>query len=371
MVQRYTPKIKVGTAKTIAKNLLATPKGKKVSDTKFKKFLKQDKDLKKFVYSSKQSTIRQPQAKKFFNKVLSSAHGDPKLKVSPIVAKKMGIKISRQGQVSQIGLKKIYKKASTEELASQQKPTGPSPEELRRQKRHEEAIKTFHKRERAEEIQRETGPVEQQNKNGEPDRRRVTPSISPSGVRGGAIPASGSTSSLSDQTIPTQRSGAAPTNAYLISLLIFPLNNLSTNVEDLDLITKKINNLVRQTITSLKMFKIIRQQDINEALKKHRLERMPIIIDEVTMENIAKEVQAQLYIFGTIKKTGAIMEINIQMVNAENNQHLPLVTIKEEADDIFDLERKISWQITNAFQDRENDKETPTPSSGEAVDLPI
>lgn len=367
MVQQYTPKIKVGTAKTIAKNLLATPKGKKISDTKFKKFLKQDKDLKKFVYSSKQSTIKQPQAKKFFNKVLSSAHGDPKLKVSPIVAKKMGIKISKQGQLSQIGLKKIYKKASTEELASQQKPTGPSPEELRRQKRHEEAIKTFHKRERADEIQRETGPADQQNKNGEPD----TLSISPRGVRGGTTPASGSTSSLSDQTIPIQRSGAAPASAYLISLLIFPLNNLSANVEDLDLITKKIDNLVLQTITSLKTFKIVRQQDINEALKKLRLEKMPIIIDEITMENIAKEVQAQLYIFGTIKKTGAIMEINIQMVNSENNQHLTLVTIKEEADDIFDLERKISWQITNAFQDKKSDKETPAPSSGEAVDLPI
>jgi len=53
MIQRYTPRIKATTAKSMAKSLLSSQSGKKISDTKFKEYLKQDKDLKKYAYKAK------------------------------------------------------------------------------------------------------------------------------------------------------------------------------------------------------------------------------------------------------------------------------------------------------------------------------
>ena len=370
MVQRYTPKIKIGTAKNIAKNLLSTQSGKKISETKFKQLLKQDKDLKKFVYSSKSSTLAKHQAKKFFNKVINSAKTSNNFKVSHL-AKKMGIRISPKGEVSDIGLNKIYQKASTEELAAQQKPAGPSPEEQRREKRREEALKTFHKKERAEERQREKIQREEQTPDNEKNGNKMSSPLTRHGVSGSTAALTNQAATLDDQTTAGQKVTTATSQTSTIPLLILPLNNLSPNIEGFDWVTKKFSTLVLQTINSLKMFEVIPQKDINQVLRKLRWRKMPPLIDEETAETIVRETKVQLAVLGHVKKTGAVMEINIQLINTKTNQKILLANIKEETDDLFDLEKKISWQITNALQNQEDDKESQIPSPDEAKDLPI
>ncbi|HHE64423.1 MAG TPA: hypothetical protein ENL09_00180, partial [Bacteroidetes bacterium] len=71
MVNTYSPRIKASTAKNMAKSILSDKTGKKISDTKFKEMMEKDKDLKKFAYIGKNSTLDKFKVKKFFNKVIS------------------------------------------------------------------------------------------------------------------------------------------------------------------------------------------------------------------------------------------------------------------------------------------------------------
>ena len=57
MSSRYLPKIKTETVKSVAQKFATTASGKKVSKTAFKKFLKEDKDLKHLTYADKRTTM--------------------------------------------------------------------------------------------------------------------------------------------------------------------------------------------------------------------------------------------------------------------------------------------------------------------------
>jgi len=365
MTQQYLPKIKAQTAKNMAKNLLSTQKGKKISDTKFKQFLKQDKDLKKFVHSSKSSTMAKHQAKKFFSKVTESAKQSGNLKVNPTAAKKMSIRINKQGQISNIGINKIYQKATTEELAIENKPTGPTPAESRKQKRHEEAIKKLHQRERAGDIDKE-----QKQQPEKDEKKSSSPPPRSSGTSSTGTSLSNQSTPLSNQGSPTPQK-STKTNTALPAILVSPLNNLSTNVRGLDWTARRINNLIIQTLKSLKMFKIIEEEKISKVLTKLKLEKLPASANEAVIKQIARETRAVLFVIGYIKKINKTLEIKIQIINTATDQHLDLATIKEESDDIFQLERKIKWQINNALLSDAKTENKDVPSSDEAVDLPI
>jgi TolB-like protein len=369
MIQQYLPKIKAQTAKNMAKNLLSTQKGKKISDTKFKQFLKQDKDLKKFVHSSKSSTIAKHQAKKFFSTVTESAKQSGNLKVNPTAAKKMGIRINKQGQISNIGINKIYQKATTEELAIENKPTGPTPAESRKEKRHEEAIKKLHQREQAGDIAKEQKQGQKQQP-AKDEKKSSSPPPRSSGASGTGTSLSNQSVPLSSQGSPTQRK-TAKIDTSLPAILVSSLNNLSTNVRGLDWTARRINNLIIQTLKSLKMFKIIEEEEISEVLTKLKLEKLPASANEAVIKQIARETRAVLFVIGYIKKINKTLEIKIQIINTATDQHLDLATIKEESDDIFQLERKIKWQINNALLSDAKTENKDVPSSDEAVDLPI
>lgn len=368
MVKAYLPKIKAQTAKSMAKNLLTTKGGKKITDTKFKEFLKKDKDLNKFAYKGKGSTLAKHQAKKFFGKVTGSAKQSGNLKVSATAAKKMGIRIDKKGQISEIGLNKIYQKATTEELSTQAKPTAPSPAELRREKRHENAMQTMHKRDRAEDIRKEQKSEQQPNK--EEKSTATTPpprsaGVSSTGAATGSQAAGTASQSSSGQRKTTQAGPALP------SLLILPLNNLSKNVRGLDWTARKIGNSITQTLNSIKIFSIIDQDAINDAFYKLHIDISATPFDESTIKQAAEKTGAELFVTGYIKKVDRFLEIKIQMVNTITNQRLNLAAIKEETDDVFHLERKINWQIINALKSDAKIPDQDSPGIDEAVDLPI
>ena len=364
MVQKYLPKIKIGTARGVAKGLLSTKSGKQVSDTKFKQFLKAEKGLKKFVYSSPQSSLAKHQAKQFFGKVIGSAKEQRGLKINALAAKKLGIKISEAGQMSDIGLNKMYQKAGTEELASQQKASSePSPEEQRRQQRHEAALKTLHKRERADETRQEQ---KQQPSKERAQPKPLTTPISHAGVGQAAGAGAGQLGAVADK-VSTGVTPSGTAEGERLPLLILPLQNLTPTVEGLAWVAKKINGLVSRTLTSLRLFKI------TDATTAGKVPAKAVDVSDLAAVIVAaKRTWTTLCIFGTIKKTGRLLEITVEMVNTNSSQRLLLAQVKEETDDVFNLERKIGWQIANALQAEGTTDDTAAPkNSQKAEDLPI
>ena len=383
MVQRYTPRIKATTAKSMAKSLLSTQSGKKVSDTKFKEHLKQNKDLKKYAYKGKASTISSADAKKMFNKVVESAKGSEKFKISH-AAKKLGIKGDRKAGTATIN--KIYGKAGQEELASQPQQTGPTKQELRQQKRHEDMMKTFHKRDRADETrqeQEEERKDAEKNASGGSDSKKGggTASTRPSAGSGG-VAGSTTTQNLSQQTATssatpsdqrpaTQKSDQAEEKP--ITALILPLSNLSPNVRDLDSIVTRLSTTVKQLFTTLHILPLLPESAIQDALNNLRLEAIPDATDYGAIAALAKAAQAQLVIFGSVSQTGTTLTINVQFANVATDKKLDLANLKEGTDDIFNIERKLRWHIENALNSGQNEPKKPgeTPPTDEAVDLPI
>jgi len=383
MVQRYTPRIKVTTAKSTAKSLLSTQSGKKVSDTKFKDYLKQDKDLKKYAYKGKTSTISKADAKKMFNKVVESAKGNKKFKISH-AAKKLGIRKDRKSGTATIN--KIYGKAGQEELASQPQQTGPSKQELRQQKRHENMMKALHKRDRADDMRQEQEKQKKEtekNSSGDKNDNKgdgAAP-IRPSAGSGGAV----GTAASQNTTQQTATNSAAPSvqrpatqkpdeaEETPINAIILPLSNLSPNVRDLDSITKRLSTTVKQIITTLHALPILPDSVIQGALNQLRLDSLPNATDYGAIAALAKTARTQPVIFGSVSQTGATLTINVQCANVVTDKKLELANLKEGTGDIFNIERKLRWHIKNALDASANqsDDSEKTPLDEEAVDLPI
>jgi len=383
MVQRYTPRIKAKTAKSVAKSLISSQSGKKISDTKFKEYLKQDKDLKKYAYSGKASTISKANAKKLFKKVVESAKGNEKFKISH-TAKKLGIKEDRKAGTATIN--KIYGKAGQEELASQPQQTGPTKQELRQQKRHEEMMKTLHKRDRADYMrhkqEEERKEAEKKSSDGNNDKKSggaapARPSAGSGGAAGSATTQNSNQQTATSSAAPSNKRPAIQKSDQAekepIAAIILPLSNLSPNVRNLDGIVKRLSTTVKQLFTTLHALPILPESAIKDALNKLRLEDIPNATDYGTIAALTKAANAQLVIFGSVSQTGTTLTINVQFANVVANKKFELANLKEGSDDIFNIERKLRWHIKNALNSGQNEPKEPgeAPPTDEAVDLPI
>jgi TolB-like protein len=357
--------MKIGTAKSMAKNLLSTKAGKQVSDAAFKKFVKQDKDLKKLNYSSDKSTVSKFQAKKILGQVAKDAASSEKFKVSRF-AQKLGLKQSGESvRVSDISLEKVYTKGAEEELKVE-KPAGPSPDEQRREKRREEAVKTLHKRERADELNKERlgGPKPTPAQSGQ--KQAAAPlmhtGLGGAGQNAQVPPGGGMSDNVSSAN--TQSGDAA---ANLLTVLVLPLLNISGTAEDIDWLIKKINKLTVQTLTSLRLFKVVGQTSSTANPELSAIDPQ----DQTALKLAAKKAWARLCVFGTIKKIGKLLEIKISMINVDNDQKVQLVDIKDETEDVFNLERKISWELSSSVQGNQPTNHQDEEVQKKIEDLPI
>jgi len=357
--------MKIGTAKSMAKNLLSTRSGQKVSDTAFKKFVKQDKSLKKFTYSSDKSTVSKFQAKKILGQVAKDAASSEKYKISRF-AQKLGIKQSgEEVRVSDIALNKAYQKGAEEELKVE-KPAGPSPDELRREKRREEAVKTLHKRERADEINKERlGGTK--SAPGQSGQKQTAAPLMHAGFDGASQNAQATPGGAMSDNISSGNAQTGNTAADLLTVLVLPLYNVSGTAEDIDWLIKKIHKLTIQTLTSLRLFKVVGQTSSTADLGHPPADPQ----DQTALKLATKKAWARLCVFGTIKKISKLLEIKINMINVDNDQKLQLVDIKDDTDDVFGLERKISWQLSAAVQGTETNINQDETAQKKIEDLPI
>ncbi len=357
----------MNTAKQVARNLLTDKYGHAVSDTKLKNFLKQDKDLKKFVYKSKTSTLTKHEAQKFFNKVVGTAKTSEGFKVSRM-AKKMGIKDTTP-QTTDIQLEKIYKHASQTEIDAMPHDTGPTPAELAKQARHEKALKTLHKRERADEIAQEK---EAQAANTKADSEQK-PSAAPPPLVGssgiGTIGGpSGSTNTSGGGAPPAQTDKAT---TPLVQLLIFPVENQSPNIPGFELIVQKLNAFIRQHLISSRIIPIVPEQTVGDALRDLQLDTMPTSQDLEQCRALASRAKATLFLVSSISRIGQYTELTMTVHNTTNAHTFQLAHLREPIDDVFEFQRRLGWQIDAALQAQNNDQDTTTPSSTDAIELPI
>ncbi len=365
MPSKYLPKMKIGTAKSMAKNLLSTKAGRQVSNAAFKKFMKQDKDLKKLSYSSDKSTVSKFQAKKILGQVAKDAVSSEKFKLSRF-AQKLGLKQSGKSiRVSDISLEKVYTKGTEEELKVET-PAGPSPDELRREKKREEAIKTLHKRERADELTkeriRETEPTPTQSGQKQTAAPLMHTALGVAGQNTQVPPGGGTSDNVSSANIQTR-----DTAANLLTVLILPLLNISGTAEKIDWLIKKINRLTVQTLTNLRLFKIVDQTVSTANFEFSAIDPQ----DQTALKQAAKRARARLCVFGTIKKIGKLLEIKISMINVDNDQKVQLVDIKDETEDMFNLERKISWELSASIQGNQTANDHDAMVQKKIEELPI
>lgn len=371
MVQAYAKKVKLDTTKQAVKSLLRTPKGKTVTDAKFnKEFLKKDKELRKYYLKSKNATLKDSEAKTFVNKALKAAQATGKMKISKLAAKKMGININKQGELGTQSMKKLYKNMVNEDSASAAPSNEPSAQEIRQQKRHEKAIKSMHKSERANEIRKDRIGETKDSAESSSDSKQQSQTVPRSG--GGSFSQQQPSSNTTDSP-PQQR--AAKDNGTetdnTIALLILPLYNLSPNVDGLGTIVDKLNKHIEQIIRNLSIFSIVTQEAIKKTLADLHFDGIPPITDKDDILTFGRKMNVNLVIIGSIKQAGTIIKINCNLVNTHDGRQLPLVSIKQDGTDLFMLERQIAWQITHVLRGQATESDTSLPSSDEAVDLPI
>ncbi|MFA5052027.1 MAG: hypothetical protein WC544_03120 [Patescibacteria group bacterium] len=357
---KYLPKIKMSTAKDMAKNLVANRAGQKISETKFKQILKKDESLKTYYYKPKDASLNKIQAKKFFNQVVSTAKNTPGLKISRL-AQKIGIKPKTDATPSNIALNKLYQKATDDQLKANA-PTGPSPEEVRKQQRHDDAMKIMHKRDRADEMKNE---YKQQN--AAPQKQsspRTAPPTMQGSITGATLKPTGTPAD--DTTRPATAPVKEPDH---LALAVLPLINLSPAADRTAWLTERLTKQIRQALRNEGIFNLAAEPIVADAVRRYPVS---VPADHGILRLIGKEVRASMLVYGHLKKIGALYEISVYLTNVQNDQHLALAVLRQETDDVFDLERRLTWQVHNALNtDSAPEKKGPPTDTAAAVDLPM
>lgn len=364
----YLSKMKMGTIRDMARKMVATPSGHKVTSRSFNKFLKEHKDLHHIAYGSKGSALQKYKATKVFGQIAKKVSQSDKFRLS-YFAKKMGVKASAGAGPNKVTMERVYKKAAQEEIASSAKPTGPSREETEKQQRRQAALKTLHKRERADEMRQE-------------ESTKGKETASPARSKPVQI-AQGGTSSLAAQSTLTDKKASVSqfksssgSEAPLPSLAILPLSNPKRSL-NASWLVNKLDNCLFRIVKGLKLFKLEEPLSVKSWLSNSGWEEGDVI-NLALARAIGREAGMDFVMMGEWQKDGMDILVAIQLINIKENKITKLAQVKEKEENLFGLENRISWELHNFFADKklssgqENKKEEPEiPSSQDAEDLPI
>lgn len=363
----YSPKIKISTMRDMARRMISTQSGKNISHQALNKFLKGHKELHKVAFGPGHSAVEKYKAVKFFGKLANKITQSDKFKIS-YFAKKIGIKPGTEGNLGKVTLNRIYQKAAYDEQAVSQKPEGPTPEELEKQKRRQEAFRTLRKRERADEMKKEQEGLEKK----EPSQRSLK-AVPIAQGRPGVTPALASVSD--EKTTAVGAKTSVSETRVLPSLAILPISN-PQRIQSANWLAKKINNLLIRVIKSLNRFKVTDQLSIDGWLRNIGWEEGEVISLEQA-RNIGRTNKVDFVIMGEWQKEGVNILVVIQLIDIKKNTVTKIAKIREKEENLFELENKLIWQIHNFFEGKELEakkeveKEQDVPSAEEAEDLPI
>lgn len=142
----YKSRLKVGSLRQTTKKMMVSKiSGSAVGDTKLKKFLKEDKGLRRMAYGDQNTTVESWKGRKFLKQAKSDIEASGEVRASYY-----GKKSSAE---------KAFRDTVKEEIHQDQaaKPKGPSKDELDRQKRLQDARGHLRQYEQAREIEKEQG----------------------------------------------------------------------------------------------------------------------------------------------------------------------------------------------------------------------
>lgn len=378
MPKPYLPKIKMKTVFSTAQKMGATAAGKQISQTAFKNFLKQDKDLKKFAYSAPTSSVTKQNAQKFFGHVASKIAQQKNLKLSYFAKKELGVKVGPGGTVNETAMNKVYQTAVGEEV-KQMEPKGPDPEEIARQEKRKEAFQTLRKRETADEIRKEQ---QAQDKGAAPGK--TAGSSRPVQIQGGAGTSAFTkpqvATGLADKT--TAQKSVTSGKSVPAKIAVLPLDNLSQN-KSLDMVAQKLTTTLSRIIGSYKKFDLVEKSQLEKIVATSGYSAPQKIINLDTAKEIQNRLNADFIVMGDLQKMENQTQIQIKLLKKGEAKPIKIAEVKKETEDVFELERHLGWCISNYFEAlpqkikegkleeklKAEDVEIPPPSKAE--DLPI
>ncbi|MFC1687185.1 hypothetical protein ACFL0L_01250 [Patescibacteria group bacterium] len=377
----YRPKMKVGTVKDLAQRLASTKAGKKVNTDAFKKFLKQDKDLRRTALRSPTTHLKKAEAAKFLGTVAKKIHESDKMKLSMFARKKMQIHkgLESSGQVSKLSVKRLYQTGAKEEFEAE-KPQGPSKAEIEKTERRDRARQILRTRERADEIRQEYKTSFNKNT----DNKNISTNQQKGSYRPPQLTHGSAASQASRQpsqgnilSTPKQLSDdSSPHSAQAIrnaNTVILPFYNKS-RMQELTLLGEKLEETLRRALAGVSILQVLSRVETTRAIRKLGWAEGRVITSEFA-KKVGNRLDISYLLFGTLahEVSQAHMELFLLLFN--ENSLLKIADIREDFHQTFEIEKKLIWQVQEFFEEKEDDdsgdKGPPVPSASDAVDLPI
>ncbi|MFA6909267.1 MAG: hypothetical protein WC289_05340 [Patescibacteria group bacterium] len=364
----YRPKIKIDTIRNVAQKMAATKAGKVINTTAFKKFLKHDKDLHALGYRPGSAKITKQTAKKFLGTAAEKiAHSD-KMKLS-LFARKSGIKNVDSHGPSETGIKKVLGAGVKEEI-SHEIEQGPSPEDVRHQKRLEKARTIMHQRDRADDIRKETESMKKTTDSAS----KNTTAFRPPQFSSGGVSALPSSSGRASQ-VPGFRvqSAGGSTGRQMTNAILVPFHNLS-QMRELTILGTKLEETVRRALAGVSSIGVLPRVQTIRFLQNLGWTPSRIIPPEFA-KRLAKDLGVRYVFYGTITHEHGLAYVRLMLLVAARNSILLLAEVREDFHNTFEVEEKLSWQVQNFFDDSgpaaSEHTEVDIPSAADAIDLPL
>lgn len=367
MAGRYLPKIKTETVKQIAQKFALTKGGKKVSATAFKKFLREDEDLKHLTYAGKTAKLSKYKAEKTLGRVFEKLGGHEKFRANPIAARQAGFRIGAGGKLSSVGLKKLYSYAAQDQLKAEA-PKGPSPEEQAKAARREAMLKSLHKRERSDEIRK--------------DQLKPVQPVRTAGSGFRPVPIMQGLGFSSSMNVPPGSRGRPyqPTQVFSrrksVTIAFLPVSNLSGTAE-IGPVAERIHQMFLRLPKRFPNLVVSRDEQIEKTLRNlDWQDGRPW--DRPLLERVAKDTAASIVLFGEAQRVSNVVEVRVAAYLPSRNDVVRVGESKETVDRTIELEQRMNWSINETFEEQFFGKprtggsgDADIPSAAEAKELPI
>ncbi len=336
----YSSKIRAGTLREHARKMIQTKYGGKVSKESFQKFLRQDKDLKGYAYKGGQSSISKYKATKALGQIARKAAASGKYKLS-YEARRMGVKVNSKGTISDIATKRAFERAAQQEALATQKPTGPTKEEQARETRRGEMLKSFHKRERADEVRKEQ-QIKQDPR--EPGIRQSVPTTQISSVgRGGPSLSSLGVQEASPRIRPAVEKPEQP--AGTCAVLPFCIKFRDDQLLDL---SQKLTSRAMSALGGAVSLRVMTKDELVYHAK-HLGREMPDIGDYEEMEEFASSLPCTFVLIGEIRKDVSKIQVLVSTLNPKTNQKIRIAELAGRVENAFELQQRLAWELTEFF----------------------
>ena len=143
-----------------------------------------------------------------------------------------------------------------------------------------------------------------------------------------------------------------------ISVVVMPFQNM-TNDSTWDVWQDGIQNELINNLTNSKELSVKQVEPLNNLIQSKGIVNYASMTPSVA-GNISKKLNANIFIFGSIKKAAEIVRINAQVLDAETEESLKSFQIDGPPDNIFKMTDSLTAMVNNFLIVSELKKELPS-----------